>query len=147
MTDPLTKEQRSAHMAKIRGKGNKSTELAVEQALIDNGVIGWEKQNQEILGKPDFYFPQHKLVLFVDGCFWHGCPKCGRNTPRTRSEFWKDKIDSNRRRDSRYHRKLRSQGYHVMRVWEHELGHATWIKRLNSLIARIQQSDVAGSSV
>lgn len=123
-------------MAKVRGKGNRSTEMKVELALVDAGVEGWEKHSREILGKPDFYFPDHRLAVFVDGCFWHACPVCQRRVPASRAEFWRNKIDENRRRDNRQRRKLRRQGYHVMRVWEHELKRDTWLKRLRSMLDR-----------
>lgn len=123
-------------MAKVRGKGNRSTEMKVELALVDVGVEGWEKHPKDILGKPDFYFPDHRLAVFVDGCFWHACPVCKRRVPASRAEFWRNKIDENRRRDNRQRRKLRRQGYHVMRVWEHELKRDTWLKRLRSMLDR-----------
>lgn len=137
--DPLTKEERSKHMSKIRSKGNRSTELRVEASLLEHRIVGWEKHKKDVLGKPDFYFPKYNLALFIDGCFWHGCPKCNRKIPHTRTEFWREKIDTNRRRDNRYHRKLRKQGYHVMRVWEHDLKKDTWVKRLLALIRRIDR--------
>jgi DNA mismatch endonuclease (patch repair protein) len=108
-------------MAKVRGKGNRSTEVRVEAALIEENIEGWEKHPKGVLGKPDFFFPELKLAVFVDGCFWHVCPRCNRNVPTSRREFWENKLDENRRRDNRTHRKLRQMGYHVMRVWEHDL--------------------------
>src|SRR5690348_17217608 len=136
--DPLSKEERSARMSKVRGTGNKSTEGRVEAALIAAGITGWEKQPKGILGKPDFLFPEHRLMVFVDGCFWHACPVCKRRTPTNRAEFWSKKIDENRRRDNRVRRKLRAQGYHVMRIWEHELHRDDWLKRLRLMILRAQ---------
>ncbi len=134
--DPLSEAERSARMARVRGAGNKSTEGRVEAALIAAGVEGWEKHPKEVLGKPDFYFPRQRLAVFVDGCFWHGCPVCARRTPTARAEFWRGKIDENRRRDNRQRRRLRQQGYHVMRVWEHELKGISWLGRLRTMIAK-----------
>ncbi|MBN1312339.1 MAG: very short patch repair endonuclease [Anaerolineae bacterium] len=138
--DPLTTEERSERMARVRSKGNKSTELLVEQKLIAFNLQGWIKHPKGIIGNPDFYFPDVSLVLFVDGCFWHSCPKCNRNTPHSRRDYWQSKIDTNRRRDNRNHRKLRQEGYHVVRVWEHELKRDTWIKRLRAIIARVEKN-------
>lgn len=129
-TDPLSKEERSKRMAGVRSSGNKSTELIVEKKLVEYGITNWIKHPKGLLGNPDFYFPDARLVLFVDGCFWHACPRCNRNVPRTREDYWRKKIDNNRRRDNRNHRKLRSEGYRVYRVWEHSLKKDTWIKRL-----------------
>lgn len=141
VTDKLSKAERSAIMAKVKSTGNRSTEAVVEAALIEAGIEGWEKQ-PPLLGKPDFYFPAHRLVVFVDGCYWHGCPKHVR-MPASNVAYWNSKIDRNCRRDNRYRRKLRQQGYHVMRVWEHDLKRDTWLKRLKSMLRRLE---VAGDS-
>src|SRR5579862_7188730 len=119
--DPLTKSERSALMAKVRGKGNASTELRAAMALIRAHISGWKRHPKDIPHKPDFYFPRAKLLLFVDGCFWHACPTCKRRIPRSRPSFWKAKIQGNRTRDVRVRTKLRRMGYRVLRVWEHEL--------------------------
>lgn len=149
MRDPLSKADRSALMSKVRSKGNKSTEQRVEITLEEHGISEWVKHPANIPGSPDFYFPRFRLMLFVDGCFWHACPACARRTPRTHTRFWEQKIESNRRRDNRIRRRLRSQGYHVMRVWEHDLGGQTWLQRLRSMVRRldsIQPGRASGSS-
>lgn len=128
--DRLTPAKRSAHMAKVRAKGNRSTELRVAAKLIREGIRGWKRHPPHIPGCPDFYFPLDRIVLFVDGCFWHGCPKCKRNMPRTRQQFWLDKINGNRRRDARIGRTLRSEGLIVLRIWEHALSDGRWLTRL-----------------
>jgi DNA mismatch endonuclease (patch repair protein) len=110
--------------------------MRVAAQLIRNGIRGWRRNPPEIMGTPDFLFCAHRLVLFVDGCFWHGCRRCNRNIPRSRREFWRNKIDANRRRDRRVDRLLRSQGYHVMRVWEHHLGSRHWLRRLEVFFQR-----------
>ncbi len=139
MSDPLSKAERSARMSRVRSKGNRSTESRVEAALVEAGILGWEKHHKEILGKPDFFFPRYQLALFVDGCFWHACPVCKRRTPASRTEFWRNKIDENRKRDNKQRRKLRAQGYSVMRVWEHDLKRDVWLKRLRSMLRRIER--------
>ncbi len=136
--DPLSETERSARMAKVRGSGNKSTEGRLEAALLREGIEGWEKHPKGVLGKPDFFFPRHRLAVFVDGCFWHGCPNCARRTPTARADFWREKIEGNRRRDERQRRRLRRQGYHVMRVWEHSLRTDAWLNRLRLLIRRAE---------
>jgi DNA mismatch endonuclease (patch repair protein) len=70
--------------------------------------------------RPDFVFPRLHVAVFVDGCFWHGCPKHA-TWPRTRAKFWKTKIEGNRVRDHQVDRQLRRLGWKVVRVWEHEL--------------------------
>lgn len=91
-------EVRSQTMSKIRGKGNKSTEARFRGALIRYRVRGWQLHPKGIYGHPDIYFPSRKLVVFLDGCFWHGCALCG-HIPKTRTRFWKEKIRLNMQRD------------------------------------------------
>ena len=74
MPDVFTKAKRSEVMSRIRGRGNKDTELALAKLLRRHRITGW-RRNQPVFGKPDFVFPKLKLAVFVDGCFWHGCPK------------------------------------------------------------------------
>ena len=133
MTDIVTRKERSALMAKVRSKGNRSTEGKVEAALKTAGVKGWKKHPKYVLGRPDFYLSKAKLAVFVDGCFWHACPKCGR-LPSSNAEYWTSKIDSNRRRDNRIRRQLRAEGFHVMRIWEHEVKGGTWLQRLGRMM-------------
>lgn len=135
-TDPLSEGERSERMSRVRSRGNRSTELHVEGKFVEQGIGGWIKHPKELPGKPDFYFPGEKLAVFVDGCFWHACPVCNRNMPRTRVEFWATKIDGNRRRDNRNHRKLRQQGVRVMRIWEHELKKDRWVGRLQLMLRK-----------
>jgi DNA mismatch endonuclease (patch repair protein) len=134
MADKLSKDQRSALMAKVRSTGNRSTEGRVEAGLVDAGIAGWEKHPKSIPGCPDFYFPRAQLAVFVDGCYWHACPKCCR-MPASNAEYWNEKIDSNRRRDNRVRRKLRNEGLRVMRIWEHEIKGTSWLKRLSTMLS------------
>jgi DNA mismatch endonuclease (patch repair protein) len=139
MTDPLSPEERSERMSRVRSTGNKSTEERAAEMLDTAGIVGWERQPKGVPGRPDFYFPETRLMVFVDGCFWHACPVCKRRNPTNRAEFWREKIDANRRRDNRQRRKLRAEGYHVMRVWEHEVKKDAWVKRLVVMMRRLQQ--------
>ena len=96
-------------------------------------ITGWRRR-QSIFGKPDFVFPKLKLAVFVDGCFWHCCPKhCNR--PANNAAFWRRKLDANRQRDRLVGRTLRKMGWQVLRVWEHELERQNQ-KRLVRRIAR-----------
>jgi DNA mismatch endonuclease (patch repair protein) len=119
MSDVFTKEKRSEVMSRIKGKGNKDTELAMIQILRKFHISGW-RRNQAVLGKPDFVFPKQKIALFVDGCFWHACPLHG-TMPKNNRAFWEEKLQANRERDKRVTRQLRKMGWKVVRVWEHEL--------------------------
>lgn len=122
MTDVFTKEKRSEIMSRIRGKGNKDTELVMIQILRKYHISGW-RRNQAVPGKPDFVFPKQKVALFVDGCFWHGCPK-HFNMPKNNRAFWEKKLLGNKDRDKYVSRILRRAGWKVVRVWEHELSNS-----------------------
>jgi len=113
-------EKRSRTMSAIRGKHNRSTELRLRMALIRVGIKGWKLHAQELPGNPDFYFKRRKVAVFVDGCYWHGCPKCG-HIPHTRSRFWAAKIKRNQQRDIIKRMELKKRGIAPMRIWEHEL--------------------------
>jgi DNA mismatch endonuclease (patch repair protein) len=126
-------------MAKVRSTGNRSTERRVEAALIEAGLTDWERHSP-LPGKPDFYFPRQNLLVFVDGCQWHACPQHVRY-PQANADYWWNKIDRNRRRDNRVRRQLRQQGYHVMRIWEHELKTDRWLKRLRAMLRRHEVID------
>ena len=119
MADVFSIRKRSEVMSRIRGRGNKDTELVVVQLFRRNGITGW-RRNQKIFGKPDFVFREARLAVFVDGCFWHGCPKHCRMPVGNRA-FWRRKFSRNRERDVLVNRTLRKAGWKVLRVWEHHL--------------------------
>jgi DNA mismatch endonuclease (patch repair protein) len=119
-------------MSKVRSVGNRSTELKVRMALVRMGVRGWVLHARDIEGRPDFWFPQHRLVVFVDGCFWHGCPKCLRLPSQNRT-YWTAKISGNIARRNAIRRALRRRGIKVLRVWEHQLKSQHWLQRLIDL--------------
>ena len=115
--DHVPKAVRSKIMASVRSRGNTTTELPLAKKLWVAGLRGYRK-HWPVAGRPDFAWPGLKLAVFVDGCFWHGCTLCGKHLPRSNTRFWKDKIDANRRRDSRVSRALRREGWTVIRVRE-----------------------------
>ena len=86
---------RSRAMAAVRGRGNKTTERGLRLGLVRGGVRGWKLRPKGLRGNPDFLFPEARVAIFVDGCFWHGCPDCG-HVPRTNRAFWAAKIERNR---------------------------------------------------
>lgn len=106
-------------MSKIKGSGNKDTELTLIRVFREYRITGWRRKSIEV-GKPDFVFPKLKLALFVDGCFWHGCPK-HQTWPKNNAEFWRKKITRNMERDREVNKELRKRGWRVFRIWEHEL--------------------------
>ncbi|HEV2327505.1 MAG TPA: very short patch repair endonuclease [Verrucomicrobiae bacterium] len=138
MADVFSKPKRSKVMAAIRSKGNKETELRLALILRAHGIKGW-RRHRPLPGKPDFVFPTQRLAVFVDGCFWHGCPKHGRN-PDSNQHYWLAKLKRNRMRDKMVNRALRVSGWKVLRLWEHDLRsieHA--VKRIESSLQRVQR--------
>jgi DNA mismatch endonuclease (patch repair protein) len=119
MADIWSKQKRSKVMSLIRSRGNKATELRLIEIFREFHITGW-RRNQPLFGKPDFTFRRERVVVFVDGCFWHGCPKCYKR-PSSNQEFWDTKIDNNRKRDRRVSRELRREGWKVVRIWQHQL--------------------------
>lgn len=124
--------ERSLQMSLVRGKGNRSTETAFLLMLRANRLSGW-RRHVKLHGRPDFYFAKEKVAVFIDGCFWHGCPKCGR-LPKSNIEFWQTKIEQNSARDRKVNRALRGEGVRVLRVWEHALKNDT------AVIARLTKA-------
>ncbi len=125
---------RSEVMSRIRGKGNKTTELRMVALLRLLGTSGW-RRNSNMTGKPDFVFPRLKIAIFVDGCFWHGCPLHYKE-PQSNTDFWSAKIATNKARDRKVDRRLRERGWRIVRVWEHGLR----LKETPQLLARLQQA-------
>jgi DNA mismatch endonuclease (patch repair protein) len=119
MHDVFTKAKRSEVMSRIRGSGNKETELRLIAVFRAQGITGW-RRHWPVFGKPDFVFPKLKLAVFVDGCFWHGCPRHAVK-PKQNAAFWRKKIAANQARDRVVTRTLRRRGWRVLRIWEHEL--------------------------
>lgn len=134
MKDSLSPTERSVRMSRVRSTGNRSTEAVVDLVLRREKIGGWKKHPLNLPGKPDFFFVRHKLAVFVNGCFWHSCGRCLRRVPSTRRSFWRAKLSENSRRDSRVSRNLRSAGYHVMTIWEHELRSEAWLRRLKRML-------------
>jgi DNA mismatch endonuclease, patch repair protein len=106
-------------MASIRSKGNTTTERVFLSLLRQARIFDW-RRHLNLPGKPDFVFRSQRLAIFLDGCFWHGCPRCYR-LPQDNRAYWKKKLIGNRRRDRRRSRELRSLGWRVLRIWEHAL--------------------------
>lgn len=136
MADVFNRAKRSEVMARIRSRGNRGTELALVEAFRAQGITGW-RRHREIRSpkpegrrakgegrpfrvRPDFVFPKLRIAVFVDGCFWHGCPEHATK-PRNNAAFWRKKLAGNRERDRRVNCELRRLGWRVLRLWEHEL--------------------------
>lgn len=169
MPDVFTRAKRSQVMSLIRGRGNKDTELALMTIFRGRRITGWRRhvplslkvpdsgpkvrsvrsnspqptaqrgEQRKLRVRPDFVFPKLKLAVFVDGCFWHGCP-FHSTKPRKNAAFWRKKLTANKTRDRLVTRSLRATGWRVLRVWEHELSfkqRCRFIKRMERTLMRV----------
>ncbi|MGH9584586.1 MAG: very short patch repair endonuclease [Bryobacteraceae bacterium] len=145
--DSLTREQRSRNMAAIRSRGNKSTEKALRFRLVRLGIRGWRICTRDLPGKPDFVFDAERLIVFVDGCYWHGCPKCYR-APTSNTVYWSEKFRRNKARDRRVNRALKSKGWQVVRFWEHEIQEspAKLVERIRTLLVSRQSKRLSATA-
>ncbi|MCW0218601.1 MAG: very short patch repair endonuclease, partial [Prosthecobacter sp.] len=109
----LTKKQRSYCMSRIRGSNTKP-ELILRRAIWATGLR--YRIANGLTGRPDIVFTKARIVVFVDGCFWHGCP-LHLVKPTTRAAFWAKKIELNRARDSKVGKELTEEGWTVLRFW------------------------------
>lgn len=117
MADVHTPEQRSRNMSAIKGRNTKP-EIKLRKLLWSMGLR--YRHKNKLPGRPDIVFPSAKLVVFVDGCFWHRCPEHFKQ-PATRPEFWEKKISGNVERDQKVNSLLKEDGWTVLRFWEHEI--------------------------
>jgi DNA mismatch endonuclease, patch repair protein len=116
VTDIFTPAKRSLVMAATASSGNKSTEMRLIAVFRLYGITGW-RRHVRLHGKPDFVFPRERVAVFVDGCFWHGCPRHA-SMPTSRASWWATKLAANRTRDRIVTRTLRATGWRVLRIWE-----------------------------
>lgn len=118
MTDNLTEEQRKKNMRLIRSKGTKLEER-IAQELWKRG-IRLRRNVSSLYGKPDFAVKKYKIVIFIDSCFWHGCP-LHFIAPKSNQEYWKQKVQKNILRDLEITHYYKSQHWNLLRVWEHQI--------------------------
>jgi DNA mismatch endonuclease, patch repair protein len=119
-------------MARVKGN-NTSPERLLRSALWEAG-LRYRLNYRVPAGRPDIVFPGPKVAVYVDGCFWHGCP-VHYSRPRSREGFWSQKLAANTERDSRLTLRLESCGWIVVRVWEHEI-----FTRLDEVVEILRQA-------
>jgi DNA mismatch endonuclease, patch repair protein len=120
MADVHTPEIRSFNMSQIKGKNTKP-EILVRKFLFSHGYR-YRLNDRKLPGKPDIVLPKHKAIVFVHGCFWHGHTNCKYFVvPKTRTEWWMNKISRNKILDKENKEKLKALGWRVLEVFECEL--------------------------
>ena len=142
VADTLTREERSERMSRVRGKDSKP-EMVVRR-LVHGMGYRYRLHRRDLPGTPDLVFPSRKKAIFVHGCFWHRHPdpacKLAR-LPKSRLDFWKPKLEGNRRRDRENQARLGELGWDVLVVWECQIGYKEQIE--NELRAFLER-DHAG---
>lgn len=132
--DVHTKAQRSYNMSQIKGK-NTRPELLLRSELHKMG-FRFRIHQKDLPGKPDIVLKKYKTIIFVNGCFWHGHRGCKNFViPKTRTEFWKAKIERTKENDSIVRENLLNQGWNIIVVWECQLKS----KIINDTLSRINK--------
>ncbi|SIT01835.1 T/G mismatch-specific endonuclease [Kaistella chaponensis] len=139
MSDRHTHEQRRYNMQQIKGKDTKP-EISLRKLLFGDG-FRYRINDRKLPGKPDIVLKKYNTVIFVNGCFWHGHQNCRYFVvPKTRTEFWTDKIKGNKERDHRNILLLKEAGWNVVTVWECELKKIMIDDTLNKVKEKIKES-------
>jgi DNA mismatch endonuclease (patch repair protein) len=110
--------------------------------LAGMGIKGWRKNAEDLPGKPDVAFVEKHVAVFVDGCFWHGCPHCNRKLPKTNQEYWERKIQRNIDLARSYNSQLQQDGWIVVRVWEHEMKEFSQVRHRIHQALNLQQESI-----
>lgn len=139
--DVHDKKTRSYNMSCIKGKNTKPEEI-VRKALFARG-FRYRKNDRKLPGSPDIVLPKYKTVIFVNGCFWHGHTGCRYFVvPKTNTDFWLNKINTNIERDNKKISQLKELGWHVITVWECELKKLNFEETINHLIFAITNGGI-----
>jgi|TARA_Y100000310_G_C20687177_1_gene819834 DNA mismatch endonuclease (patch repair protein) len=132
MADNLTKEQRTKCMSRIRSK------WTIQERKLHNFLKGNKirhKMHPKLTGNPDILLTSTKTVVFLQGCFWHKCPKCYKE-PKTRKKYWLPKIQNNVKRDRKNAKILKKEGFNVLKMWEHQVKN-----ELDKVITKLNKND------
>lgn len=136
MSDVHSKEIRSFNMSRVKGKNTKP-EIIVRQFLYKNG-FRFRLHRKDIPGKPDITIQKINTVIFVNGCFWHGHQGCKYFViPKTRTQWWIDKISETKSKDDKNSTELRKVGWRVITIWECELKPANKSITLDRLLSQL----------
>jgi DNA mismatch endonuclease (patch repair protein) len=138
IADNVSTETRTRTMRKVRSRDTK-LERAFRQALIAQGLRGYRVAPSNVVGKPDVVYLRAKFAIFVDSCFWHGCPDHCRR-PSSNVEYWNSKITRNKARDERVSTSLAEQGWTILRIWEHDLREnpASVVQQITTTLAQLR---------
>jgi len=128
------------HVMQANKSANTKPELRVRQALRAHGLPGYRLHWKSASGRPDICYPGRRVAIFVNGCYWHHCPRCNMSVPKTNTDFWKAKFARNQARDLRNHQELARDGWTVLVVWEHQLKGDAFEPTMRSLLEEIDRA-------
>lgn len=139
MTDKISKEKRSYIMSMIKGKNTKP-EILVRKYLFHHG-FRYRVNVKRLPGTPDIVLRKYRTVIFVNGCFWHGHEGCPDfRPPRSRVEWWTEKLRRNKERDARVREELRTMGWNTMVIWECQLKPKERLATLENVVHLLEKS-------
>ena len=118
MTDVFSKEMRSLVMRSVKSKRT-SLEDSVTKELWKRG-LRFRRNVSDLAGTPDIAIKKYHIVIFIDSCFWHGCPQHGE-IPKSNAEYWSKKFERNMNRDQNVNEYYMKKGWNILRIWEHDL--------------------------
>lgn len=132
--DTFSPKMRSFVMSRVKSK-NTSLEIRFRKLLFSKGLR--YRLHYKIEGSPDVVMPAKKAAIFIDGCFWHKCPRCYKS-PEANRQYWEAKVNRNVARDKRVNKKLKAEGWTVIRIWEHEINErpATALRKVTKTLER-----------
>jgi len=122
--DKRSPKPKSAAVSRVMSankRGNTNPEIIFRAALREKGLIGYRLHWKKVPGSPDVAFPNKKLAVFINGCFWHRCADCKFPLPKTNKIFWQTKFKRNKNRDVKKVELLKKIGWKSVTVWEHEI--------------------------
>ena len=138
MADVHTSTQRSYNMGRIRSINTKP-EMLVRKFLFANGYR-YRLHDKKLPGKPDIVLPKYRTVIFIHGCFWHGHHNCKYyKVPKTRTDWWLNKINSNKANDTKAVKALKKEGWKIILIWECGLKPKKAEKTLQKLLERFKK--------
>lgn len=144
--DAMTSEA-TRHVMQANKSKNTSPELKVRAALRAAGLTGYRLHWKKAPGRPDVCFPGRKVAIFVNGCFWHRCPRCELSLPKSHARFWEEKFERNVARDARDNALLVTGGWTVVVVWECQLRRDLLESTMHDVILEIDRAGAGGPRV
>jgi DNA mismatch endonuclease (patch repair protein) len=115
---PIPAKEITSHIMSLIHAKHTRPELLLRKALRVAKLKDYKLHWAKMPGSPDISFPKARIAIFVNGCYWHRCPKCDKRLPKTHTRFWEEKFERNVARDKRKARELRKLGWKVLIVWE-----------------------------